>query len=403
MDSTIHEKTPRKRRWSFGIISVLIMLLGLTILMPGPRQEWMDAAKERIHQRTEVFEEATEHDTLHEEKSHHGMSVTQETLLLVLLLTLLLHMSAPKLPENMAIWAYVLAGSLASGLVDSVMILMIINGLDIRSTRGQPTDVVKFKIYCTLGALIGGLIVYLGEVYALPHFIKYGMTGLFDALHLAPPILVMVGLLSFLSSRLPVKIFSPQSGKSSFRMSVVGNGGERSIQIKRPMENLIEFSVILMIIFITHDYLLALGVLLIWAFVSGQTNDLLYALRNKIELEVVLVIFIAMAIQMKGWGCFIQAYISDIWIIPAAIGNAVLTGLLIQPTGEVWLEIVYLSTGALILPISSLVGVILFKTLRDWLLYIKISIPIAALWCALGYVWVEFLMEPTYYWLGGLF
>ena len=140
-------------------------------------------------------------------------------------------------------------------------------------------------------------------------------------------------------------------------------GHVESAQSKRKVENIIEFVIGIGIILFTHNPVLALGILFVYAFVSGQGEDLLHVIRTETEMSVMLLLFAAWLIfdQVQP---LLEIFTGMHAIWPSMV-NAVFSGALLPAGGDVWMEIMMISAGALFLPISSLVGVMLFKTAKE--------------------------------------
>lgn len=93
--------------------------------------------------------------------------------------------------------------------------------------------------------------------------------------------------------------------------------------------------------------------------------------------------------SFEGWWAF----------VPATI-NGVFTGAMYPANGDVWREVAVLSTAVLVTPVSSLVGIMLFKTRREWAAYVRLSLPIAAAWCLIVVGWFVFvwpLLDGAFY------
>jgi len=136
---------------------------------------------------------------------------------------------------------------------------------------------------------------------------------------------------------------------------------------------------------VTHNALLCLGLLLLYSFVTGQGEDLIDVMKTETEVGVMLLLvfaaFVAGPVEpymasWSGWWAF----------VPCTI-NGVLTGAIFPASGDVWFDAHILSTAVLLTPISSLVGVMLFKSASDWWRYCKLAIPLAVVWFVLYGAW----------------
>jgi len=328
-------------------------------------------------------------------KFNPHISIIEETIVLVVFLGALLGVAPIPFPNlKKRKWLYPIIAGLISAFMDSFLVLLMVAAIPISGNR---KSVLKFKALNMIAALIGGLLVYFGEVYALPHYLKYGMHNIYDGLPLLVPVLLFLGILGYMVQKLeiivPTKETSLEEGIEKAEKSNI----PKSSNAKRKFENYIEFVIGIGIILITHNPILALGVLFFYAFVSGQAEDLLHVIKTETEMGVMLLLFTAWLIFEPSQVLF-ESFTGFLAIFPSMV-NAVFSGALLPASGDVWLEIVAISTGALFLPISSLVGVMLFKTMKEWWAYVKISVPLMVVWLALSLGWFMFIwpfIEPTF-------
>lgn len=309
----------------------------------------------------------------------HSFNVVQETIVLVLFLGALLGITRIPLPykiggQAIPLWAFPLLCGLISGFMDSFLVLLLVAAARL---DGPARDQFKFRAYCMIAALIGGLITYFGEVYMLPLALRYGMRDWYSMLPVLPPVLVFLGVLGVFTNRLDIQVV----GAKSIETVEEGRTGKTTADLF----DYCEFAVAIGILLVTRNALLCLGVLFLYSSVTGQGEDLVDAIKTKIEIAVILLLvfaaFIASPIEphmnyFSGWLAF----------IPSTI-NGVLTGAIFPVSGNMWKDTHVLSTAVLITPISSLVGVMLFKTLKQWRSYIAISIPLAMTWFMIYGAW----------------
>lgn len=326
------------------------------------------------------------------------LSIIEETIVLVVFLGALLGVAPLPFPNlKHRKWLYPLIAGILSAFMDSFLVLLMVAALPI---KGEERQVLKFKAYAMLAALIGGLLIYFGEVYALPHYLKYGMNNIYDGLPILVPVLIFLGVLGYLVQRLNVDVAAQESTLEeglAVQDAEHGEHGEPS-NAKRKWENIAEFVVGIGIILFTHNPLLALGVLLAYAFISGQGEDLLHVVKTETEMGVMLLL-------LTAWIIFepvqpILGLFTGFHALWPSMVNAVFSGALLPAGGEVWKEISVISAGALFLPISSLVGVMLFKTMNEWWAYVKISVPLMVLWLVLSLGWFTYVwpsIEPTFF------
>jgi len=224
------------------------------------------------------------------------------------------------------------------------------------------------------------------------------MNHIYDGLPILVPVLIFLGVLGYLVQRLDIKITARETTleeglEKAQEHEHISTGG-----MKRKWENVAEFVVGIGIILFTHNALLALGVLLAYAFISGQGEDLLHVIKTETEMGVMLLLLTAWII-FNPVQPLLEIFTGFHALWPSMI-NAVFSGALLPAGGDVWKEISVISTGALFLPISSLVGVMLFKTMKEWWTYVKLSVPIMVLWLVLSLGWFNYvwpLAEPTFF------
>lgn len=322
----------------------------------------------------------------------HELSVVAETIVLVVFLGGLMGITRIPFPSKIGstaipLWAYPLISGIISGFMDSFLVLLLVG---LARLEGDASDKFRFRAYNMIAALIGGLILYFGEVYMLPLALQYGMREWYSMLPIVPPVLVFLGLLSLLCGRLNVRV----AGMAS--LDAGGNGHPK--KQRADWFDYVEFAVAIVLLLSLHNPLLCLGVLFVYSFATGQGEDLIDVMKTETEVGVMLLLFVAALIAQP-----VAPYLAD-WsgwwaFIPSAI-NGVLTGAIFPTSGDVWHDAHILSTAVLLTPVSSLVGVMLFKTPREWLAYIRLAVPLAALWFLLCGAWFWLcwpVIEPSYH------
>ena len=297
------------------------------------------------------------------------------------------------------LYLQILSVGLFSGVLDSYIVLdlckklrIVQPGQDREAIMNQIVNqdtvglIAEFRALCTISALIGGLILWFGEVYAAGVFLNDQRTGLLSALYIIPPVLIFLSILGLYAQlRLPIEIVP-----------------NKSVQFRK--RNLLEFALAIALLLKTHNPLLCLGILIVYAVLTRQDDHLLDVWKSHTEINVMLVLFIALVA-----GAWLVANIitplglgEGYWkpIIPAAI-QGVLWGPLYEDSSvHFWVRILTLSTGVLILPISSLVGVMLFKSLKQWGIYTMHGAAAAVVWYVIfiGWIWLT-LQSPVGYFL----
>lgn len=305
---------------------------------------------------------------------YHHLGVPTQIFILIIYLTFLVGIAPIPMPTFSTNFRQVVYVGLISSVLDSFVLLAQLKKM--RATKNDETRIKLLALF-TISALIGGLCIWFGEVYAAGLFTNDGRTGIASALFIVPPVLVFLSVLGWHANKLGVTL---------------ERGRHRPSKV-----NLYEFVGGVALLLYTHDPIVCTGVLLIYATITGQQGHLFdQVLKNQIEWPIIVVIILAMA---KGDWLVQQVFLplgiatGDWAIIPSAV-QAVLWGPLYKDPGvHFWVRLANLSTGAMILPISSLVGVMLFKTPREWVLYLRYSIPYAVLWFGLMRGWIYIALE----------
>ncbi len=301
-----------------------------------------------------------------------GLPSVGKLIILIIFLGLLIGIAPVAMPTFRSKFRQVVVAGFASALLDSFIVLMQLKNF--KTTQEREEERIKFLVLCTFSALIGGLCLWFGEAYAAGLFQNDGRTGFLSALYIIPPVIIFLVILGWLGNRLKIDI---ELGYS-----------------KQNKRDVLEFFAGIILLIVTHNPLICLGWLLIYSAVTRQENHLLDSWKHHTEVNVMLVLIIALVggewlvshiIEPSGFGSgeFLP-------IIPAGI-QAVLWGPLYEdPSVHFWIRVCTLSTGAMLLPISSLVGVMLFTTGRQWWIYAKYSFPLAAVWFVIfrGWIWL---------------
>lgn len=328
---------------------------------------------------------------------HPHLSIIQETIVLVIFLGALLGVAPIPFPNlKHRLWLYPIVAGLISAFMDSFLVLLMVAAIPIIGHKSQE---LKFKAYVMIAALIGGLLVYFGEVYALPHYLKYGMSNIYDGLPLLVPVLMFLGVLGYLTQRLTITVTSKESTINEGLDHVNDlQSSSNFLQTKRRWENFVEFAIGIAIVLIAHDPILALGALFLYAAISGQGEDLLHVMKTETEMGVMLLLLSVWILSgpVQGLVSSLDGF-SFLWL---SMINAVFFGALLPGNGDVWREISLISAGAIFLPISSLVGVMIFKSMREWWAYVKLSAPLMVLWLILSLGWFTYVwpsLEPTFF------
>jgi len=317
---------------------------------------------------------------------YHRTPSTGQIIILIIYLGLLVGIAPLPMPVFRSKFMQVLFAGLISGVLDSFIVLeqskrlrTIEPGQDrdevSRQKHDQEVEGVRatFLALLMIAALIGGIIIWFGEVYAAGVYLNDGRTGILAALYVVPPVLVFLSVLGWHASLLPIEVVP-------------------NLSVKTTPRDALEFAVGVGALLVLHNPLVCLGGLLVYAVVTRQDDRLLDIWKFHTEVNVMLVLLLALFAGEWLVGTIIepaglhQGEIAP--IVPAAL-QAVLWGpLYTDQSVHFWMRVTTLSTGALLMPISSLVGVMLFRSFRQWWLYIRISIMYAAFWYLLMRTWM---------------
>lgn len=335
----------------------------------------------------------------YQEVYRQSLSPVGQVMILIVYLGVLVGIAPLPMPVFRSKFAQTFFAGLSSGVVDSYIVLeqvkavtTVEDGQEDEEVGGSFQAVVgyraKFLSLITIAALIGGLIIWFGEVYAAGLYNNDGRTDVRSALFVVPPVLIFLTILGLHAQMLPLMIVA-KNEPTSVRVKSY---------LRKNFRYLIGFTAGILGLLLTHNPLLCLGVLLMTAVVIGRSEHALDIIRNHIEISIILVLFIALLVghHMVDFSNAVGIATGSVApIIPAMI-QAVLWGPIYEdPSVHFWVRLTTLSTGAMILPTSSLVGVMLFKTRAQWLTYMRYSIPYAVLWFLLMHGWINLTLHTS--------
>lgn len=322
---------------------------------------------------------------------HARLSGVGQVIVLIVYLGLLVGIAPIPMPALKTRFGQTMFSGILSGVLDSYIVLdqcrrlrtveagqdrdAVMNQKENQATQGVRAQFLALQ---TLAALVGGLIIWFGEVYAAGLYNNDSRTGILSALYVVPPVILFLALLGIHAQLLPIEVVPNRAVSPRIR-------------------DVIEFGVGVVALLATHNPLLCLGALLVYAVLTRQDDHLLDVWKHHTEVNVMLVLLIALLAGTWLVSNIIAPLGLDrgeyLPIIPAGV-QAVLWGPLYQDDSvHFWMRITTLSTGALLLPVSSLVGVMLYRTPRQWLLYMKYSIPYAVVWYGIMRAWIWLTLE----------
>lgn len=299
----------------------------------------------------------------------HDIHDIGQIMFLVMFLTSAVGLADLPLPAFKSKAGLVWISGLVSGFLDSFIVL-----LKLKDTETRGSDEAHFRLLClaTISALIMGLYFWFGELYAAPLYYSNGRTGLLSGLFMLPPGLLFLWFLGWQASRLPI--------------TIVNN---RKVEWNK--RRVIEFSAFIALLLWSHNAMLCLGVVLVYSLLRNEMDFMEKIWRKDTEFSVMGVLGIAWLLGPKAMELAERFSINDGIIGPIMLsaGQALLwSPLYHDPNVNFWVMMANLSTGAMILPTSSLVGVVIFKTRFHWKVYLKISIPNAIVWWCLLQGWI---------------
>lgn len=310
--------------------------------------------------------------------SYKDWSIPGQVFVLVMYLTLLVGITQLKMPVFKSNFFQTIYISIVSGVLDSFVLLAQVKKLK-TTCHSEDEEIGRMRLFSiyTIGAIIGGLWLWFGEVYAAGLYAGDKRTGALSALFVLPPVLLFSVVLGIIANSHKTQLVKPSTSN------------------KFDWRNTVEFLAGITILLFTHNALLCVGIILLWAWLTNQTSHLFdEVIKNEIEWGVIIVLVIAM---LKGeWlveNVFLPLGLATgefAPIIPSAI-QAVLWGPLYNdPSVHFWVRLTNLSVGAGLLPISSLVGVMIFKKMSHWRIYLQYSIPLMFLWFCImrGWIWL---------------
>lgn len=310
--------------------------------------------------------------------TYERMSTAGQVFVLVIYLTLLVGITKLQMPVFKSNFMQTMYISIVSGVLDSFVLLAQVKKLRTVNKEGKDDEVGRMRIFAifTIGAIIGGLWLWFGEVYAAGLYASDGRTGVFSALFVLPPVLLFSCMLGLLAEMHGTKLVE-------------------SVHHKFDLRNVVEFVVGVVLLLTTHNAMICIGVILFYAWLTDQTSHLFdEVMKNEIEWAVIMVLIIAI---LKGeW--LVQNFFLPLGlatgeyapIVPSAV-QAVLWGPLYNDESvHFWIRLTNLSVGAGLLPISSLVGVMIFKKVAHWKIYLQYSMPLMTLWWCImrGWIWL---------------
>lgn len=343
---------------------------------------------------------------LHYRHGHtHISSIPWETLALITFLGIMLSFTRvwQFVPRSLPTWSYVPIAGVASAFMDSFLVLVIIASMSLVEQRTG--DLLRFKAIVMLSALIGGLLTYFGEVYALPIALKYHMREWYSMLWIVPPVVLFLVHLTKIAKTLQVAphcaLPEAQSSNDTESKTCVASVHPWERPENRPwmILKLSEFVGFIALLLAFKDPLLLIGIMLFYYSIQGHGMSTFSVWKFESE-EVVLLLLVAIGV----WAHFIAPVLADlptVGVFALATLNAVAVAVVYPVSGNVYFDIYVVSVAVLITPASSLVGLIVFKKPAEWWFYMRHTFGLVLRWAVYMGVWVAFMSVPyvenTYY------
>lgn len=289
---------------------------------------------------------------------HLTSSPVMETLVVAVYLTMLLAYAQVKIPiffadkPRLSTFILVALCGHVSLFFDSfAVVLLLSTGIIFLPIQGEKNTFNQFvvKTFAAFCALTVGGGFYLGELWGLPWFISNGLNnpiaGLPILVILTPYCLLLGGIAAFFT---PVKmekvVFTPEQTKG-----------------------VIEFTVGLLLIIITHSPFLCIGVLLVYAALSRKTMFLIKAFVHELQdgaLNAIGLILIACLIINADLVKYIQPHLDGVGLFIAAAISSPFAGAIAAPVDNLhdfYVGLSMLMVGAPMFVFSSLVAIVVFK------------------------------------------
>lgn len=311
-----------------------------------------------------------------------GVSLTgspvMETLIVAVYLTMLLAYAQVKIPvfftERPRVSTFILivfCGHISLFFDSFAVVLLLSTGIVFLPIQGEKNTFNQFvvKTFCAFAALTVGGGFYLGELWGLPWFISNGLNNPiagFPILLVLTPYCIFLGILA--------AIFTP------VRM-------EKVTFTKQQTKGIIEFTIGLLLIVITHSAFLCIGILLIYAALSRKTMFLIEVFVHELKdgaLNAIGLILIACVIINAGLVQYIQPHLDGVGLFIAAAISSPFAGAIAAPVNNLhdfYVGLSMLMVGAPMFVFSSLVAIVVFK---NHILYKDIPRPIVKICNTVG-------------------
>ncbi len=292
---------------------------------------------------------------------HPHLSSVAETLLTAIFLTALVAFIDFRLPTLftsnpfMAAFTLMVVSGFISLLFDSFAVVLLVDTIVLTGVAFKtlyPYGFNKFavRVTCAFNALTVGAGFYLGELYGLPYFISSGMDNPLAGL----PILAAVGPYCFLMSYIIAKRYPVEVQPVRYtRMELLGGA---------------ELVTFLTLLIITHNVLLSMSVLMIWATVTGRILKLVERTLHELAegginaIGLVLIALFAEGIPLIAG--FVDSYARGFGVTLFSAISSPLAGAMIPPAqnlSEFYWNLSLLMVGAPFAVFSSLVGIMVFN------------------------------------------
>lgn len=264
-------------------------------------------------------------------------------------------------------WAIAMMCGVVSLFFDSFAVVLLLSTLTIsgvtivaaaQALRGDRSSWYRhlFMIICAFNALTVGGGFYLGELWGLPYFISSGLDNPWAGFPTLIVTLPFSAVLSWLCAKFaPVEVEPVKFDKTQAWAAT-------------------QFVAGLLAIIITHDAVLCIGGLLVFATLTGRIQLLLFETvketyeggGNALGLIGVVLLFSVVFADQFAW---LQENVTGNWVILGAIVSSPAMGALLpgaHDLHEFYSNLYRLMIGAPVLVSSSLVAIVVFKNVIDY-------------------------------------
>ncbi|KXK11606.1 MAG: hypothetical protein UZ22_OP11002000312 [Microgenomates bacterium OLB23] len=299
----------------------------------------------------------------------HGADPIMDTIYVAVYLTALVAYSRFSFPTlfagrpRLATMAIVFVAGHVSLLFDSFAVILLLVTLKFKEARVgfSAGGNVRFNSFVvTVAASVCALTVgagfWLGELWAISHYIKSGFAQVISGF----PLLIVLTPFNLLVAGVCAALFPVDVECVAFDRQQLKEG--------------VLFLAFLTLLVVTHDPILCGGLLLTLSFLRTDTKRLMHStldeLKHGAAPAIGLIVFAWLLKELPfGVATFIEQHATGPWIAVLAMISSPFAGAMIAPSttpAELYVNLSWMMLGAPMLTASSLVALIVFKERIDW-------------------------------------